>query len=144
VGLAVLFEQINRAIYPDRGPQVIQPAQWSLLRYFARANRLNRTVGRVAKYFGITKGPASRAVTALERRALLTSIPNPDDGRSALYSLTQKGRETLQTDPIERLAEAIAELPKGDRAALQRALFSISDHLSRDRDSDMGADTQNG
>ena len=132
LGLAVLLEQVCRNVYPERGPNVIQPAQWPYLRYFDRAGEANSTVSGIATFFGITKGPASRAVAALERRGLLTSMPNPDDGRSQIYALSQKGRNALEQDPLRRLAAAISSLPPIDQKVFQKSIFAIADELNEE------------
>lgn len=131
VGLASLYEQVARAVYEDRSPQSLQPAQWSTLRFFDRAGPKARTVTGLARYLNVTPGPASRAANALERRGLVEARQNPDDGRSLLFDLTDAGRRQLEEDPILGFAEALEELDDADRAAFQRVVLELSEKLGR-------------
>ncbi|MEM1139017.1 MAG: MarR family transcriptional regulator [Pseudomonadota bacterium] len=123
------MEQTARAVYDRRSPQDIHPGQWSALRYFARAGRAAATVNGLARYLGVTSGPASRAIAALQRNGFLTAEPNPEDGRSQLYALTEKGKATLHDDPAHRLALAIAGLPDEAQDRLADSLELIYQHL---------------
>ncbi|SPH24410.1 hypothetical protein DEA8626_03462 [Defluviimonas aquaemixtae] len=130
LGLASLFEQIVRATYDKRGPLNLQPAQWSALRYFDRAGVRARTVSGLAKYMGVTMGPASRAARALERRRLLISEKNTEDARSIVYTLTSLGQELMETDPLNRLAAAFDCLQAADLEVISRSLVNIAESLS--------------
>ena len=130
LGLASLFEQLVRATYDRRGPSELQPAQWSALRYFERAGASARTVSGLAKFMGVTLGPASRAARALERRGLLASEKNSADGRSVIYTLTSVGQKRLGADPLIRLAKALGRLAPSDIATLSQSLVVLSDGLN--------------
>lgn len=130
LGLASLFEQLVRATYDRRGPSELQPAQWSALRYFERAGASARTVSGLAKFMGVTLGPASRAARALERRGLLASEKNAADGRSIIYTLTSVGQKRLGADPLIRLAKALDRLAPSDIATLSQLLLVLSDGLN--------------
>lgn len=129
LGLAALYEQVARAIYEERGPKGLQPAQWSSLRFFGRAGREARNVSGLARYLGVTLGTASRAAAALARRGLIESRPNPRDGRGVMYDLTDAGVEALKRDPLLRLAGALENIPPDERAALARAVFKLAGDL---------------
>jgi DNA-binding MarR family transcriptional regulator len=111
MGLAVMLEQTMRLVYPERSPQDMHPGQWAALRFLARANKEARTVLGLARYLGITQGPASRAVAALERKALLTGERDSKDRRVVRLELTPAGRALLDQDPIQRLAGLIKSMP---------------------------------
>ncbi len=135
LGLASMFEQIVRASYERRGPSGLQPAQWSALRYFERAGASARTVSGLAKFMGVTMGPASRAARALERRGLLTSERSSADGRSVIYALTPLGLDELKDDPLLRLANALDRIDPAALAAISRSLLELSDALNADESS---------
>jgi DNA-binding MarR family transcriptional regulator len=111
MGLAVMLEQTMRLVYPERSPQDMHPGQWAALRFLARANKEARTVLGLARYLGITQGPASRAIAALERKALLTGERDSKDRRVVRLEITPAGRALLDQDPIQRLAGLIKALP---------------------------------
>ncbi len=129
LGVAALYEQVARAVYEERGPRVLQPAQWSALRYFARAGSEARTVTGLARFLGVTMGPASRAVAALEKRGLLASRPHPRDRRSSLFDLTDAGQDKVRRDPLARLARALAEVDAADRNAFARVVVKLAETL---------------
>ena len=126
VALATLLEQTARNIYEQRGPSHLHPVQWSALRFFARANRSARSVAGLARYLGVTLGPASRTVGALKRGELVEAERDPKDGRSSVISLTDKGRQMLDSDPILRLAGAIEDLPGDKATALGESLTQLA------------------
>jgi DNA-binding MarR family transcriptional regulator len=111
MGLAVMLEQTMRLVYPERSPQDMHPGQWAALRFLARANKEARTVLGLARYLGITQGPASRSVAALERKALLVGERDSKDRRVVRLELTPAGRALLAQDPIQRLAGLIKSMP---------------------------------
>jgi len=130
-GLASLYEQVGRAIYEGEGRSELQPAQWSALRFFQRAGAKARTVSGLARYLGVTMGPASRTANALERRGLLRAEKNPDDARSTLFSLTIEGELQLENDPQMRLVAALETLEDTERDGLSEAVAKISIFLSK-------------
>lgn len=136
MGLAILLEQTARAIYEKRAPTDIHPGQWSALRYFARAGRRARTVAGLANYLGVTRGPASRAASALTKRGFLSSSENKDDRRSPIFTLTKMGREVLRDDPIKRLARVISKMEEGRKTVLIDSLNALYAGLSSSGDTE--------
>lgn len=130
-GLASLYEHVGRAIYGKQGRSDLQPAQWSALRFFQRAGVKARTVSGLARYLGVTMGPASRTARALERRGLLISQINPDDARSNLFTLTNVGADQLGRDPQIRLVAALETLEAGEFEALARLVSKLSTQLEK-------------
>lgn len=130
MGLALLFEQTARHIYDSKSPKDLHPVQWAALRYFARANRSARTVAGLARYLGVTVGPASRTASSLAKRGLVVSEPNEQDRRSAIFSLTQEGDGELEKDPIARAASAIDHLSPAQLDAFADALDALYQKLA--------------
>ena len=74
--------------------------------------------------------PQSMAQTVgdLESEGLVERNPDPADGRRALVSLTESGRETLAADRANRegwLVRAIEELPPEDQQTVGRAIVLL-------------------
>ncbi len=125
MGLAILLEQTARSIYDKRAPSDVHPGQWSALRFFARAGRRARTVAGLANYLGVTRGPASRAASALVKQGFLSSGENKADRRSPIFTLTKKGRGVLKDDPIKRLARVISKMEEGKKSVLIDSLNAL-------------------
>ena len=113
--------QFQRAYQQGDG---LNPAQWTALRFFARANRYSRSATALTAFLGSTKGTVSQTLNALERKRLIVRRPDPRDGRAAKVELTDAGRAQLEQDPLNGLDAAVAEL----MPAAQRELL---DHLTR-------------
>ncbi|WP_306249759.1 MarR family winged helix-turn-helix transcriptional regulator [Parvularcula sp. IMCC14364] len=124
-GLALLLEQTARLIYDEKHPQALHAVQWSALRFFDRAGEQTRTVAGLAKYLGVTSGPASRTTSSLLKRELVSVKPSPSDSRSRVYELTSAGKDILSEDPIQRVASLLTEMPDEDLGVLAKALDKI-------------------
>jgi DNA-binding MarR family transcriptional regulator len=108
----------------------LTPVQWTVLRYFARANRFSRTPSAFAAFHGTTRGTASQTIKNLETQCYLTRLRSAADGRSARLVLTDKARAILVNDLFEALVRAVYALPPGVRGhfanALQRMLGQVA------------------
>lgn len=75
----------------------------------------------LAQRAGVQKSQMSRTVTALEKRGLVAKSPNPDDGRSSLLVLTEKGKMVARkvlSASRERNRRMLAHLDVRERAML--------------------------
>jgi DNA-binding MarR family transcriptional regulator len=129
--VARLLEQTARAVYDARGPRAIHAGQWAVLRYLARAGRQARTVGGVATYLGVTHAPASRAVSSLARKDLVTVRADPEDRRVRRIDLTAAGRALLEHDPVHRLTAAIEDLSSEKQKDLAVTLEALYGRLAK-------------
>lgn len=111
----------------------LTPAQWTALRYFARANRFSRTPSAFSEFNATTRGTASQVVKSLIGMGLLQRRVNEADGRSALIDITPAGYLRLQGDPIIALGEAIAALDPALRAALSECIGTLTATLARQK-----------
>jgi DNA-binding MarR family transcriptional regulator len=107
-------------------------AQWTALRYFARANRFSRTLLAFADYHATTRGTASQTVNSLVAKGLVTRTRSMSDRRKARFDLTDEGRVVYDQDPFEVLARAIAELPQGLQTELRAALERVTGRMARE------------
>jgi DNA-binding MarR family transcriptional regulator len=131
MGLALMLEQTMRLVYPERSPQDMHPGQWAALRFLARSNKEARTVLGLARYLGITQGPASRAVAALERKGLLAGERDTKDRRVIRLALTAEGQRLLAHDPIQRLAGLIDALPDATQQDMTQMVADLFQGLAR-------------
>ena len=108
----------------------LTPAQWTMLRYFARANRFSRAPSHFAAFHGTTRGTASQTIKSLEAQGYLVRMRSEADGRSARLDVTNKAKAILANDPIEVLVRAADALPPGVRGhfsnVLQRILGQVA------------------
>jgi DNA-binding MarR family transcriptional regulator len=140
MGLALMLEQTMRLVYPERSPQDMHPGQWAALRFLARANKEARTVLGLARYLGITQGPASRAVAALERKGLLSGERDAKDRRVIRLSLTEAGKTLLANDPIQRLAGLIDVMPDTAQQKMAQVVADLFQGLARPDDTAVADD----
>jgi DNA-binding MarR family transcriptional regulator len=109
----------------------LNPAQWSALRYFARANRYSRNATALTAFLGATKGTVSQTLNALERKQLIARSPDPKDGRAFAIELTPRAREELSRDPLETLGASVAALAPVARQELRQHLTDLLAALQR-------------
>ena len=131
--LAELIVHLGRAARSEAGTAVLTPAQWTALRFFARANRRSRTPSAFASFHATTRGTASQTVRALERAGYLCRSRDETDRRSVRYDVTEAGQTLLDRDPLRVLAGAIAVLPAPDRAALSEIVPALSAAVASQR-----------
>ena len=100
---------------------------------FSLLNALNRPkpppIGPVAQLLAMDRTTLTAALKPLERDGLVTIARDPDDRRSRLLGLTDKGREILAAAvPIWRDLHAASEagLPELEPDSVRGALWSLS------------------
>jgi len=120
--IAELLIHLARAARAEDGAAVLTPAQWTALRYLARANDASRTPSGFASFHATTRGTATQTLKTLELRGLIARGVGRRDGRSVCYDLTAEGQTMLARDPLRDLSGAIGDLPASLQAALSGAL----------------------
>ncbi|PWE34449.1 MarR family transcriptional regulator [Maritimibacter sp. 55A14] len=111
----------------------LTPAQWTALRYFARANRFSRTPSAFSSFHATTRGTASQTVKSLVALGLLEGQRSEADGRSTLFELTATGHALLERDPLCCLTAALDGLAPETRAALLDGLRDVQTGLASAR-----------
>ncbi len=134
---AELILHLGRLGQQAPGAARLTPAQWTALRFFARANRFSRTPSAFSSFHATTRGTASQTVKSLVSAGYLTRKPSETDGRSSLFELTEAGRDMLAADPLKTLSAALERMPDGERAALDQGLRDLLAQVALDR----GAET---
>lgn len=106
-------------------------AQWTALRYFARANRFSRTPSAFSDFHATTRGTASQTVKSLVTLGFLAREAHDGDARSTLIKVTPTGHAMLLRDPMGDLRQILARLPDSDQErlaqVLHRAITALAD-----------------
>lgn len=129
-GIAELFLHLGRIGSGEGFAKGLTAVQWTVLRYFARANRFSRTPSAFATFHGTTRGTASQTIKNLEMQGYLIRQRSEIDGRSARLDLTDKAISILANDCFEVMVRAVDALPAGVRGdfahTLQRMLGQVA------------------
>lgn len=131
--VAELVEQLGHCACSEAFQGGLNPAQWSALRYFERANRFSRTVSAFARYHGTTRGTASQTIRALVQKGYLRRRPASHDQRSFRLELTDQARRVLDSDPIGEFVTAAGALPPEQCSALARGLRAMLEQVLEKR-----------
>jgi DNA-binding MarR family transcriptional regulator len=107
---AELMYQAVRLAQGGDGDTDLNPAEWTALRYLARANQTSRTPSALAKFQATTRGTTSQVIKALENGGYLVRLQSKTDKRNVNLSLTDKGRQALARDPFDGLIHAVGSL----------------------------------
>ncbi|ACT58057.1 MarR family winged helix-turn-helix transcriptional regulator [Hirschia baltica] len=129
---AQMLEATARAIYKERGPNAMHPGQWSVLRFLAGADEKASDLNGVAKYLGVTAGPASRALAALEEKGLVIGEVRLDDRRKRRMRLSKSGIAALENDPIKRVETILKDLPQDQQTVFEATLKHLHTKLIED------------
>jgi DNA-binding MarR family transcriptional regulator len=132
-GIAELLVHIGRAARGDDPTSRLTVAQWTCLRFFARANAGTRTPSAFASFQATTRGTASQIIKTLERRGLLGRQRSATDGRSVCLDLTEQGRSMLADDPLRDLITALRALGAAERDALRISLSRLANAIAEVR-----------
>ena len=129
--LTVLIERLSRFVRGLQHAYGLKPAQWSALRYLARANSRSRSPAVLADFLGSSRGTVSQTLIALERKNLISRRPDSRDGRATTLVVTDAGRRLAAEDPLAELEAALARLPQSTQASLAEALAALLKELRR-------------
>lgn len=89
----------------------------------------NATMMDLSKTLKRDKGQITRLVDELCKSELVKRVPNPNDGRSKLLTLTKKSADFFKT--VEKIEETFSEqLVDGIDPADLAVFFAVSDKLS--------------
>ena len=131
--LAEMLVHVGRAARAEGREDSLTAAQWTALRFFARANQASRTPSAFASFQATTRGTASQTIKALVQGGFLERRASDTDKRSARFEVTERGRTMLAHDPLRHLVAALGGLSEADHASLARALPEIASILAARR-----------
>jgi DNA-binding MarR family transcriptional regulator len=123
--LAELMELAGRSMHSIGYAEGLYPAQWTALRYFAKAPDGMRTASELARFQGLANGPVSRTVRTLILKGLVRKSAAQPAGRAEHLELTPEGAAFLALDPALAIVEAIDTFSPAEREALANALESV-------------------
>ena len=134
--IAELLVYLGRAARGTDAGSDLTAAQWTAMRFFARANRLSRTPSAFASFNATTRGTASQIIKSLMLRGYLVRHQAVGDRRSVRLDLTSSGQTIMRYDPLHNLTDAIDRLEGKLRRALRQALPALAGELAKIRDTD--------
>jgi DNA-binding MarR family transcriptional regulator len=108
-------------------------AQWTALRYFARANPVSRTPSAFSEFHATTRGTASQTVRALVDLGFLARHADSRDRRSTRMEVTQAGHDMLAQDPLRALRSVLRNLSAEDQGSLSRMIRQVVTDLATQR-----------
>lgn len=132
--IAELLVHVGRAAQSEDARSELTAAQWTCLRFFARANGSTRTPSAFASFQATTRGTASQIIKSLERRGLVARTRSERDRRSVCFDLTAEGRRMLAQDPLRDLVGLIDGLGDTESARFLMTLSRLSSALAAQRD----------
>jgi DNA-binding MarR family transcriptional regulator len=132
--IAELLVHVGRTARSEDAGSDLTAAQWTCLRFFARANGSTRTPSGFASFQATTRGTASQIIKTLERRGLIVRTPSERDRRSVCFDLTDEGTAMLARDPLRHLIGVIEALATTERDDFLATLSRLSSALALRRD----------
>ena len=128
--IAELILHLGRIASGDGLVEGLTPVQWTVLKYFARANGFSRTPSAFAAFHGTTRGTVSQANKNLIAQGYLRQTRSETDGRRVRLDLTEKARAIIANDPLEALVRAADALPPGVRGHFSNILQRMLGHIA--------------
>ena len=132
--IAEMLVHLGRAARSEDTRSGLTAAQWTCLRFFARANCSTRTPSAFASFQATTRGTASQIIRSLERRNFVTRTRSDRDRRSVCYDLTEAGHAMLVEDPLRDLIAVIGALAPAERERFLATLSGLGSALAMRRD----------
>jgi len=131
--IAELLVHLGRAVQSENARSELTAAQWTCLRFFARANGSTRTPSAFASFQATTRGTASQIIKSLERRGLVCPTRSERDRRSICFDLTEEGHATLDNDPLHVLIGLIDGLEGTESVQFLTTLSGLASALAATR-----------
>ena len=125
-GLFKLALVIRHQGWKAAGKRGLTPTQSQILAHLG-SQQGELGIKRIAAALAVTMGTASEAVSALERKQLLTKRPSASDGRAIVLQLTKLGRQEARraAEWPEVLVQAADSLPAREQAGFLRGLVGM-------------------
>ncbi len=86
-----IIQQLAGTAFNQRLPEGLHVSHFSVVNHLCRLGD-GRTPLRIARAFQVSKATMTNTLSKLEARRLIQIRDNPDDGRSKLVFVTDKGR----------------------------------------------------
>jgi DNA-binding MarR family transcriptional regulator len=118
--LRMLLQRVTRRIRNNRADGAMSDTQLGVL---FRVESASASPGVLAERERITPPSMNRTLNALEKSGFVTRLPDPDDARKVVVSITPAGRDLITETRRLRTAwfsQRLAELTPDERAAFER------------------------
>ncbi|MHA7827630.1 MAG: MarR family winged helix-turn-helix transcriptional regulator [Roseovarius sp.] len=132
--IAELLVHVGRAARSEDAGSALTAAQWTCLRFLARANGSTRTPSSFANFQVTTRGTASQIIKSLERMGLVIGTRSDRDRRSVSFDLTDQGHAMLAQDPLRDLIGVIDGFGAVERDRFLKTLSRLASTLAMHRD----------
>jgi DNA-binding MarR family transcriptional regulator len=133
VARAILRLEVPRSELGE-GESVDRAGYWLLVRLSREAPM---RLSELADTVELDLSTVSRQMRDLVAIGLVVKVPDPDDGRASLLSMSERGWAVLEAVSEARrqaLAEVISDWSDEERTALTRGLLRLEDGLHRTRE----------
>lgn len=131
-----IIEQLSRALLEARLPDGMIAPHFLVLNHLIRVGD-GPTPIKLARAFQVPKTSMTHTLKVLEKRGMIETRSNPEDGRSKQVWLTTKGRET-RDQTIQKLAQDFSGLAQSldmeSLKAIQPTLTVLRKHLDENRE----------
>jgi len=130
------FLVAGRAGAPAEGRLPFNPLNFHLLEQLADHGAMRPS--DLAAALGVPRSTLSSAISALEKRQLVTKEPDPDDGRAKRVSLLDEGQHTADAIKRQNLMNAgvvLALLDERDQTLFCTMIEKAAERLSELNDS---------
>lgn len=128
-----ISESFRVLLWNESKKHGVSPIQVQVLIFLNFHSDEKRKISYLAKEFNMTKATVSEAVKSLEKKELIEKEYEPNDTRSYIINLTQKGekiaRQTAQF--TQTLEQSVALLGSGDKNNLLQNLLSVIQSLNK-------------
>ena len=115
-----IIEQLSRALLEARLPDGMIAPHFAVLNHLTRVGD-GRTPIELARAFQVPKTSMTHTLKMLEKRRMIETRPNPEDGRSKQVWITELGRETRE-EVIHKSAQELQTMAQHlDMSAIQSA-----------------------
>ncbi len=111
----------------------LSPIQVQVLIFLLHHSEEKRKVSYLADEFNMTKATISDTVKTLEQKSLITKEYEPNDTRSYIINLTEKGRNIADKTSLftQKIRTPIDKLNQDDKTNLLLSLLDIIRHLNQ-------------
>lgn len=92
-----IIEHLARTAAERALPQGLSLAGFTVLNHMIRLDHERRAPAQIANAVQVTKGAMTGTLKRLEAAGWVAVVPDPEDGRSKMVSVTPKGRAIRET-----------------------------------------------
>ena len=135
LAVARIARRLRQEATKPGGESFLTPAMTSALAAVERKGPI--TPSELADIELVKRPTATRLLARLEGAGMVERTPDPDDGRSAIVTVTAKGRDRLRRVRVRKnayLARRMKALPPADVATLGRAAEILEAMIDTERE----------